>query len=79
MKRNFTVSILVFFLVTCTPIIATAQVLFSQNFSSHSYYRLRQIDFDGTETFSKVVSVSQDLKGRISITPNPTSDRSLSI
>jgi Secretion system C-terminal sorting domain len=42
---------------------------------SISYYRLRQIDFDGTETFSKVVSVSQNTKGRISITPNPTSDK----
>jgi Secretion system C-terminal sorting domain len=42
---------------------------------SISYYRLRQVDFDGTETLSKVVSVSQDTKGRISITPNPTSDK----
>jgi Secretion system C-terminal sorting domain len=42
---------------------------------SISYYRLRQIDFDGKETLSKVVSVSQDTKGRISISPNPTSDK----
>jgi hypothetical protein len=42
---------------------------------SISYYRLRQIDFDGTETLSKVVSVNQSTKGRISITPNPTSDK----
>jgi Secretion system C-terminal sorting domain len=42
---------------------------------SISYYRLRQVDFDGKETLSKVVSVSQDTKGRISITPNPTSDK----
>ncbi len=42
---------------------------------SISYYRLRQIDFDGKETLSKVVSVRQDSKGRISITPNPTSDK----
>lgn len=42
---------------------------------SISYYRLRQVDFDGKETLSKVVSVSQDSKGSISITPNPTSDK----
>jgi Secretion system C-terminal sorting domain len=42
---------------------------------SVNYYRLRQIDFDGKETLSKVVSVSQDGKGRIRITPNPTSDK----
>jgi hypothetical protein len=42
---------------------------------SISYYRLRQIDFDGSETLSKIVSVRQDGKGRISITPNPTSDK----
>jgi citrate lyase gamma subunit len=42
---------------------------------SISYYRLRQIDFDGKETLSKIVSVSQDTKGRISISPNPTSDK----
>ena len=41
---------------------------------SISYYRLRQVDFDGTETLSKVVSVSQSTKGHISLTPNPTSD-----
>lgn len=42
---------------------------------SISYYRLRQVDFDGTETLSKIVSVSQNSKGRINITPNPTSDQ----
>jgi hypothetical protein len=42
---------------------------------SISYYRLRQIDFDGKETLSKIVSVRQDTKGLIRITPNPTSDK----
>jgi hypothetical protein len=42
---------------------------------SISNYRLRQVDVDGTETLSKVVSVTQNTKGRISITPNPTSDK----
>lgn len=42
---------------------------------SISYYRLRQVDFDGKETFSKVVSVSQTKGGSLSITPNPTSDK----
>jgi Secretion system C-terminal sorting domain len=42
---------------------------------SISYYRLRQIDFDGKESLSKVVSVSQSLKGKVRIAPNPTSDK----
>jgi hypothetical protein len=42
---------------------------------SISYYRLRQMDFDGKETLSKIVSVAQNQKGRIHISPNPTSDK----
>lgn len=42
---------------------------------SISYYRLRQVDFDGKETLSKIVSVSQNTKGLTRITPNPTSDK----
>jgi Secretion system C-terminal sorting domain len=42
---------------------------------SISYYRLRQIDFDGKESLSKVVSVRQTQKGQIQISPNPTSDK----
>ena len=40
-----------------------------------SYYRLRQIDFDGTETVSKVVSIAQKGKGKdLTIYPNPVSN-----
>ncbi len=39
-----------------------------------SNYRLRQVDFDGKETFSSAVTVTQKFKDRISITPNPTSN-----
>jgi hypothetical protein len=42
---------------------------------SISYYRLRQMDFDGKESLSKVVSVAQNQKGQIRISPNPTSDK----
>lgn len=42
---------------------------------SISYYRLRQIDFDGKETLSKVVSVSQNQKGQVRISPNPATDK----
>ena len=42
---------------------------------SISYYRLRQVDFDGKETLSKIVSVAQNQKGQIRISPNPTSDK----
>jgi hypothetical protein len=41
-----------------------------------SYYRLRQLDFDGTETFSKIVSVERrDAINRVStkVYPNPVS------
>jgi Secretion system C-terminal sorting domain len=39
-----------------------------------SYYRLRQIDFDGTETLSKVVSVELKGKGKsLAVYPNPVS------
>jgi hypothetical protein len=42
---------------------------------SISYYRLRQMDYDGKESLSKVVSVSQTQKGQIRIAPNPASDK----
>jgi Secretion system C-terminal sorting domain len=42
---------------------------------SISYYRLRQVDFDGKETLSKVVSVTQTQKGQVRISPNPTSGK----
>ena len=37
-----------------------------------SYYRLRQIDLDGTETLSKTVSVQRSSKNDIILYPNPT-------
>ena len=38
------------------------------------YYRLRQIDFDGTETLSKIVTATLDGKGgTVLINPNPAS------
>ena len=42
---------------------------------SISYYRLRQIDFDGTETLSKIVSVQRTENGIVYIAPNPTSSK----
>jgi hypothetical protein len=42
---------------------------------STSYYRLRQIDNDGKETLSNVVSVSSDkTKGKLKVYPNPVSN-----
>jgi Concanavalin A-like lectin/glucanases superfamily/Secretion system C-terminal sorting domain len=38
-----------------------------------AYYRLRQIDNDGKETLSKVVSVSMKSKGKLAVYPNPVS------
>ena len=40
-----------------------------------SYYRLRQVDFDGTEDFSAIISVArygQEVAPAISVAPNPT-------
>ena len=42
---------------------------------SISYYRLRQVDYDGKESLSKIVSVAQNQKGNIRLSPNPTSDK----
>jgi len=39
-----------------------------------SNYRLRQVDLDGKETFSSVVTVTQKFRDRISIAPNPASN-----
>jgi hypothetical protein len=45
-----------------------------------SYYRLRQIDFDGTETVSKVVSVEQKSKGKgLTIYPTLVSNGILTV
>jgi Secretion system C-terminal sorting domain len=41
---------------------------------SISYYRLRQEDFDGRETLSKVISVEQKGKLNAILTPNPAKD-----
>ncbi|RLD47041.1 MAG: hypothetical protein DRI86_01495 [Bacteroidetes bacterium] len=37
-----------------------------------SYYKLKQVDFDGKYTFSQIRSVSTELSERIEIYPNPT-------
>lgn len=45
-----------------------------------SYYRLRQVDFDGTQTFSDVRSITIDKKAtRISIFPNPVLNNQLTL
>ena len=41
---------------------------------STSYYRLRQIDNDGKETLSKVISVSQKSNNKLKVYPNPVSN-----
>ena len=42
---------------------------------SISYYRLRQIDIDGAESYSKTVSVERSEIGTVYIAPNPTSSK----
>lgn len=40
-----------------------------------NYYRLRQVDFDGTEAFSEIVSVEIEAGNTVNISPNPVKDR----
>ena len=40
-----------------------------------NYYRLRQVDYDGTESFSPVVSVVFGKSGNITLAPSPATDR----
>jgi len=40
-----------------------------------SYYRLKQVDSDGNEDFSHVVSVNNSKDYKLIITPNPTTDK----
>jgi hypothetical protein len=40
-----------------------------------NYYRLRQVDFDGTTDHSKVVAITLDKGELMSIFPNPAKDR----
>jgi hypothetical protein len=52
---------------------STYQFVDHQPFAT-TYYRLRQLDFDGTETLSKIVSVVQTGKGKgFKVYPNPVS------
>lgn len=38
-----------------------------------SYYRLKQVDFDGTTTYSDIRKVTLNMKGQVTIYPNPSS------
>lgn len=42
---------------------------------SISYYQLRQIDFDGKESYSKIVSLVRDEDEKIDLYPNPTNGK----
>jgi hypothetical protein len=39
------------------------------------YYRLRQMDFNGTESLSKVIGVKTSTEGKIYFTPNPANNQ----
>jgi hypothetical protein len=40
-----------------------------------TYYRLKQIDYNGTMSYSSVVAVKQSLGAEVSVFPNPTIDK----
>jgi Secretion system C-terminal sorting domain len=45
-----------------------------------TYYRLKQVDFDGKESYSKVVNVTLNKKGdKFSVFPNPVNSKSATI
>lgn len=51
-----------------------------KNEFNHEYFRLRQTDFDGTSTLSKVVSISNSLNDyELLVSPNPLNDGYLRI
>ncbi|MFM1745831.1 MAG: hypothetical protein RLZZ630_1768 [Bacteroidota bacterium] len=43
-----------------------------------NYYRLRQVDIDGTETFSPIRSVNY-IPGKVTVFPNPVADRVVNV
>jgi hypothetical protein len=55
----------------------TSNTLLTYNFDDESplngltYYRLRQVDFDGTTAFSSVVSVNRNKETKVVLAPNP--------
>ena len=50
----------------------TDYVFWDNNFTKTSYYRLKQTDLDGTETFSKVITIENTSKNSaITVFPNP--------
>jgi len=60
-----------------TSIFADYEYLHRNPATGINYYRLRQVDYDGTESFSKIVSVNNNLPERLSISvyPNPAHDK----
>jgi hypothetical protein len=38
----------------------------------HTYYRLKQVDYDGTTSYSSIIYVKQAAAQRFSLYPNPT-------
>lgn len=50
------------------------ELLDESPYTGTSYYRLQQIDFDGTSTYSEMVSVELALATAIQLFPNPTMD-----
>ena len=55
----------------------TSSALTSYNFNDENpsngltYYRLRQVDFDGTTAFSSIVNVNRNGKNKLIFPPNP--------
>jgi len=54
------------------PVKSYAFVNKGADFSGWYHYRVRQVDFDGSQTYSDKVSVLNESETRLSVYPNPT-------
>lgn len=47
----------------------------NDDYKGITYYRLKQIDYNGTMSYSSVVAIKQSLGAEVSVFPNPTIDK----
>jgi uncharacterized repeat protein (TIGR03803 family) len=58
-----------------TSTVTTYSLIDHQPFDGINYYRLKQVDIDGLFAYSKIVSADFGKSGKLTVFPNPASDR----